>query len=79
MTNNTDLKMCRMAPLATPSDQKPAVRNIAGALNSLLADAFALYLAITIFCLTSRPVKYCRLQMPLPNECERLGAPRYAQ
>jgi starvation-inducible DNA-binding protein len=45
MTNNTDLKMRRMAPLATPSDQEPdAVRNIAGALNSLLADTFALYL-----------------------------------
>ena len=88
MTNNTDLKMRRMAPLATPSDQEPdAVRNIAGALNSLLADTFALYLktknfhwhisghtfGITTFCLTSRPVKYCRLQMPLPNECKRLG------
>jgi starvation-inducible DNA-binding protein len=45
MTDNTDLKMRRMAPLATPSYQEPdAVRNIAGALNSLLADTFALYL-----------------------------------
>jgi starvation-inducible DNA-binding protein len=45
MTNNGDPKMRRMAPLATPSDQEPdAVRNIAGALNSLLADTFALYL-----------------------------------
>ena len=45
MTNNGDPKMRRMAPLATPSDQEPdAVRNIAGALNSLLADTSALYL-----------------------------------
>ena len=45
MTNNTDLKMRRIAPLAALSDQEPdAVRNIAGALNSLLADTFALYL-----------------------------------
>ena len=35
----------RMAPLQTPTDLKPeAVRDLAGALNILLADMFALYL-----------------------------------
>jgi len=35
----------RMAPLATPTDlQSNATRDVAGALNALLADTFALYL-----------------------------------
>src|SRR5215510_10782904 len=35
----------RERPLTTPTDLKPnAVRDIAGALNALLADVFALYL-----------------------------------
>lgn len=39
-----DSKSLRTAPLATPSDlQSNAVRDIAGALTLLLADAFALY------------------------------------
>jgi len=38
-------KLRRMASLDTPTDLKPeAVRDISGALNALLADAFALYL-----------------------------------
>jgi starvation-inducible DNA-binding protein len=38
-------KVLRTAPLATPTDLKPnAVRDIAGALNILLADMFGLYL-----------------------------------
>jgi len=38
-------KALRMAPLQTPTDLKPeAVRDLAGALNILLADMFALYL-----------------------------------
>ena len=37
--------MLRTAPLATPTDLKPnAVRDLAGALNILLADMFGLYL-----------------------------------
>jgi starvation-inducible DNA-binding protein len=40
-----DAKALQTAPLATPTDLKPdAVRDIAGALNALLADVFALYL-----------------------------------
>jgi starvation-inducible DNA-binding protein len=40
-----DAKALRKAALATPTDLKPnAVRDIAGALNILLADMFALYL-----------------------------------
>ena len=40
-----NVKVERTAPLATPTDLKPnAVRDIAGALNILLADVFALYL-----------------------------------
>src|SRR6478672_8606749 len=43
MTSNA--KVRRMAPLDTPTDLKPnAVRDIAGALNILLADMFSLYL-----------------------------------
>src|SRR5947208_13279477 len=43
--NNRDSKALRIAPLETPTDLKPnAVRDIAGALNRLLADMFALYL-----------------------------------
>ena len=35
----------RSAPLATPSDLAPdASRDIAGAMNAILADVFALYL-----------------------------------
>src|SRR5438270_1089930 len=42
--NPNDAKSRRMAPLATPTDLTPdAVRDIAGALNALLADMFALY------------------------------------
>jgi starvation-inducible DNA-binding protein len=40
-----DPKSLRTAPLATPTDLKPnAVKDIAGALNILLADMFALYI-----------------------------------
>src|SRR5215475_11540715 len=40
-----DRKTMRAAPLATPTDLAPnAVRDIAGAMNILLADMFALYL-----------------------------------
>jgi starvation-inducible DNA-binding protein len=40
-----EAKELRKAPLHTPSDLKPnAVKDIAGALNILLADMFALYL-----------------------------------
>jgi starvation-inducible DNA-binding protein len=40
-----DAKAMQTAPLRTPTDLKPdAVRDIAGALNALLADMFALYL-----------------------------------
>lgn len=39
-----DIERRERAPLATPTDLKPAaVRDLAGALNALLADAFALY------------------------------------
>jgi starvation-inducible DNA-binding protein len=39
------LKDRQKAPLATPTDLKaPATRDIAGAMNSILADVFALYL-----------------------------------
>ena len=41
----TDLELVRKAPLATPSDlTDAAVRDIAAALNGILADVFALYL-----------------------------------
>src|ERR1700745_4210881 len=40
-----EAKVLRTAPLATPPDLKPnAVRDLAGALNILLADMFGLYL-----------------------------------
>ena len=40
-----EAKSLRIAPLATPTDLQPnAVRDIAGALNLLLADMFGLYL-----------------------------------
>ena len=40
-----DAKVARIAALETPTDLQPnAVRDIAGALNRLLADMFALYL-----------------------------------
>src|SRR5260370_7235086 len=40
-----EAKSLRIAPLATPTDLQPnAVRDIAGALNVLLADMFGLYL-----------------------------------
>jgi starvation-inducible DNA-binding protein len=43
--NARDSKSLRTAPLETPSDlNSNAVRDIAGALNMLLADAFALYM-----------------------------------
>ncbi len=41
----SDLKKRRKAPLATPTDLKAAAtRDIAGAMNGILADVFALYL-----------------------------------
>ena len=40
-----DLKQRRVAPLATPTDLKAAAtRDIAGAMNAVLADVFAIYL-----------------------------------
>src|SRR5947199_3798559 len=40
-----EAKVLRTAPLATPTDLKPnAVRDLAGALNIVLADIFGLYL-----------------------------------
>jgi starvation-inducible DNA-binding protein len=43
--NAQEAKVLRMAALATPTDLKPnAVRDLAGALNILLADMFGLYL-----------------------------------
>src|SRR6202161_3771047 len=45
MTSQNDLQGRRSAPLRTPSDILPeSVMEIAGALNKLLADVFALYL-----------------------------------
>lgn len=41
----TTIRERRDAPLATPTDLKPAAtRNISGAMNAVLADVFALYL-----------------------------------
>ena len=43
--NAKEAKVLRTAPLATPTDLKPnAVRDLAGALNILLADMFGLYM-----------------------------------
>src|SRR5437870_7883891 len=43
--NAQEAKARRTAPLATPTDLEPnAVRDLAGALNILLADMFGLYL-----------------------------------
>jgi len=43
--NVRDAKIARIAPLETPSDlSAEAVRDVAGALNILLADMFGLYL-----------------------------------
>src|SRR5712664_925032 len=40
-----DLKLSRKAPLATPTDlSAAATRDISGAMNAILADAFALYM-----------------------------------
>ena len=48
--NVRDAKVARIAPLKTLSDLKAdAVRDIAGALNILLADVFALYLKTNNF------------------------------
>ena len=44
-TKTEALKLRRFAPLATPTDlRSEATRDIAGALNAVLADVFALYL-----------------------------------
>ncbi len=44
-TNVRDLKRRQEAPLATPTDlTSAATRDIAGAMNAILADVFALYL-----------------------------------
>jgi starvation-inducible DNA-binding protein len=45
MSTKSELVSRQKSPLATPSDIEPkAVKNITGALNALLADAFSLYL-----------------------------------
>ena len=44
-TSREDLVRRQSAPLATPTDLKPAAtKDIAGAMNAILADVFALYL-----------------------------------
>src|SRR2546425_12707829 len=43
--NKPDLKLSRKAPLATRTDLSPAAtKDIAAAINGMLADAFALYM-----------------------------------
>src|SRR3954464_15025532 len=45
VTDMSDLKKRRKAPLATPTDlSAAATRDITGAMNGVLADVFALYL-----------------------------------
>jgi starvation-inducible DNA-binding protein len=45
MAKKTELIKRQKAPLATPSDiDAKSVKDITGALNALLADAFSLYL-----------------------------------
>lgn len=45
-----DLRERRSAPLATPTDLKPAAtRDITGAMNAVLADVFAIYLKTKSF------------------------------
>jgi starvation-inducible DNA-binding protein len=45
MPSKSEIKSRQKSPLATPSDiDAKSVRNISGALNALLADAFSLYL-----------------------------------
>jgi starvation-inducible DNA-binding protein len=45
VSKTDDLKRRRRAPLATPTDLKSAAtKDIAGAMNAILADVFALYL-----------------------------------
>src|SRR5204863_1271864 len=44
-TGTTELQLRRGAPLATPTDlTRSATKDIAGAMNAILADVFALYL-----------------------------------
>src|SRR5471032_2105152 len=44
-TKRQDLETRRRAPLATPTDlKKAATKDIAGAMNAILADVFALYM-----------------------------------
>src|SRR6266478_3169670 len=44
-TKTTELRQRRDAPLTTPTDlTRSAAKNITGAMNAILADAFALYL-----------------------------------
>ena len=44
-TSREDLVRRQSAPLATPTDLKPAAtKDIAAAMNAILADVFALYL-----------------------------------
>ena len=45
LTKTQELKQREHSPLATPTDLAPAAtRDIAGAMNAILADVFALYL-----------------------------------
>src|SRR5580692_1566604 len=44
-TNNREVKLRQEEPLVTPTDLKPAAtKDIAGAMNAIAADVFALYL-----------------------------------
>ncbi len=44
-SNMTHAKRARLAPLVTPTDLKPkATKDIAGGMNAILADVFAMYL-----------------------------------
>jgi len=45
VTNNREVKLRQEEPLVTPTDLKAAaIKDIAGAMNAILADVFALYL-----------------------------------
>ena len=45
MAARSELVTRQMAPIATPTDiERPAVKEISGGLNVLLADIFALYM-----------------------------------
>ena len=73
--SSSELRRRREAPLITPTDLgKAASENIAGSMNALLADVFALYLKTKNFHWHMSGPHFCDYHLLLDEQADQLYA-----